>query len=60
MRFAETNTMATDLQIAPAPPAEEGGDSVWTASPGGAVVLHDISWKMYRRLRKCVRITIFA
>ncbi len=43
--------MATDLETAPAPPAEDG-DSLWAAGPGGAVVLHGISWKMYRRLRK--------
>ncbi len=43
--------MATDLETVPAPLAEEG-DSVWAAGPVAAVVLHDISWKMYRRLRK--------
>ena len=43
--------MATDLETAAAPLAEEG-DSDWVASAGGSVVLHGISWKMYRRLRK--------
>lgn len=42
--------MATDLEPAVAAPAEEI-DSVWSASSGDSVVLHGISWKMYRKLR---------
>ena len=43
--------MATDLEIVPAPPVE-GSDAGSAVAPGNAVVLHDVSWKMYRRLRK--------
>ncbi len=46
-----TDLEITDLETAPPPPFEEG-DSVWTVGTGGAVVLHGISWKIYRRLRK--------
>ena len=42
--------MATDLETAAAAPAED--DSAMTVSPGDSVVLHGVSWKMYRRLRK--------
>ncbi len=43
--------MATDLEIAPAAPQDED-DSDFVVNAGGTAVLHGISWKMYRRLRK--------
>jgi Uma2 family endonuclease len=43
--------MATDLETAAASPAEET-DSVMAAGSGDSVVLHGVSWKMYRKLRK--------
>ncbi len=43
--------MATDLETEAAAPAEES-DSVLTVSSGDSVVLHDVSWKLYRKLRK--------
>ena len=43
--------MATDLETAPAAPLAES-DVVLTVSSRDSVVLHGISWKMYRRLRK--------
>jgi Uma2 family endonuclease len=43
--------MATDLETAVESPTEEN-DSVVTLGSGGSVVVHGISWKMYRRLRK--------
>jgi len=47
----ETSAMATDLEIAAATPAEDN-DSVVVADSGDSVVLHGVSWKLYRRLRK--------
>ena len=47
--LAETNSMATDLETAPAP--AEDSDSLSAAGPADSVVLHGISWKMYRTLR---------
>ena len=43
--------MATDLDVEPAMPAEEN-DSVAVADSDNSVVLHGVSWKLYRRLRK--------
>ena len=43
--------MATDLETAPAPLAEES-EPILAGSSGDSVVLHGISWKMYRKLRK--------
>ncbi len=43
--------MATDLETASPAPAVES-DSLLTVSSGDSVVLHGVSWKLYRRLRK--------
>ena len=43
--------MATVLETAPAPPAEES-DSILAAGSGDSVILHGITWKMYCRLRR--------
>ncbi len=47
----EINSMATDLMTEEATTADEI-DTDFVASNGGGAILHDISWKMYRRLRK--------
>ena len=44
--------MATDLESAATAPAIAKSDLVGTAGLDDSVVLHGISWKMYRRLRK--------
>jgi Uma2 family endonuclease len=47
----ETNAMATDLEAeATAPPEEDGLD--FAVNTGGSAVLHEVSWKLYRKLRK--------
>ena len=51
--------MATVLETVVETPTEES-DSELTVSSGDSVVLHGISWKLYRRLRKCRRTTIFV
>jgi Uma2 family endonuclease len=43
--------MATDLEVATEAPPEQD-DADFTLNAGGSAVLHGISWKMYRRLRK--------
>ena len=43
--------MATDLGILPTAPAAED-DSILIANSGDSVVLHGISWALYRRLRR--------
>jgi len=43
--------MATDLEAeATAPPEEDGLD--FAVNTGGSAVLHEVSWKLYRKLRK--------
>ncbi len=43
--------MATALDMGAAAPSEES-DSVMATGSGDSVILHGISWKLYRRLRK--------
>jgi len=43
--------MATDLETAATAPAEMDAPDMESGS-GGSVVLHGVSWKLYRRLRK--------
>ncbi len=43
--------MATDLETAPAPSITDS-DSTFTVSDCDSTILHGISWKMYRKLRK--------
>ena len=49
--FAEKDIMATDLQAAPAPPADQI-ESFNSAISGDCVLVRDVPWKMHRRLRR--------
>ena len=51
--------MATDLETAAAVSAEMD-DPVMESGSSGSVVLHGISWKLYRGCARCRRTTTFA